>query len=262
MIKYALPISLLLTACTTEKIGSEWSDIYQKPRNSAVPLEVRKYIKERQLCDHFLGEYGDDNKERQKFIEKNVNQLCTGTDQKLERLLKKYAEDPVVIEELREFKTSIQASLVKPATLAKENHPMFRKLNDQISVSPQISVADIETAKADGVTLIINNRPDGEDPDAPQSSDIEGAARAAGLKYVAIPIGHSGFSGPQVDAMIAALADGDKTLAYCRSGTRSTLLWSLAQAKLGKSPDEIARQAGNAGYDITPVRAMINALVG
>ena len=211
MIKYALPFSLLLTACATDKTDSEWSDIYEKPRSPAVPLEVRKYIKERQLCDHFLGEDGGDDKERQKFIDKNVNKLCTDTDQKLERLLKKYAADPVVIEELREFETSIQASLVMPAILAKEKNSMFRKINDQISVSPQISIADIETAKANGVTLIINNRPDGEDPDAPQSANIEGAARAAGLKYIAIPIGHSGFSGPQVDAMIAALADGDTT---------------------------------------------------
>lgn len=140
---------------------------------------------------------------------------------------------------------------------------MFRKINDKISVSPQISLDDIAAAKAEGVTLIVNNRPDGEDPGAPQSADIEAAAKAAGIDYVAIPITHSGFSAPQVDAMIAAL-DGTKgkTLAYCRSGTRSTLLWSLAQAKQGASPDEIARLAGNAGYDITPVRAMVDALAG
>jgi|TARA_R110000772_G_scaffold18400_21_gene51556 uncharacterized protein (TIGR01244 family) len=142
----------------------------------------------------------------------------------------------------------------------EETQIMFRKINDNISVSPQITLEDIAAAKAEGVTLIINNRPDGEDPSAPQSADIEAAARDEGLKYIAIPITHSGFSGPQVDAMIAALADGDKILAYCRSGTRSTLLWSLAQAKQGVSPDEIARLAGNAGYDITPVRAMVDAL--
>jgi uncharacterized protein (TIGR01244 family) len=142
----------------------------------------------------------------------------------------------------------------------EETQSMFRKINDNISVAPQISLEDITTAKAEGVTLIINNRPDGEDPSAPQSADIEAAAREAGMKYIAIPITHSGFSGPQVDAMIAALADGDKILAYCRSGTRSTLLWSLAQAKQGVSPDEISRLAGNAGYDITPVRAMVDAL--
>lgn len=138
---------------------------------------------------------------------------------------------------------------------------MFRKINDNISVSPQITLEDVAAAKAEGVTLIINNRPDGEDPSAPQSADIEAAANAAGMDYVTIPITHSGFSAPQVDAMIAALAaTKGKTLAYCRSGTRSTLLWSLAQAKQGVAPDEIARLAGNAGYDITPVRAMVDAL--
>lgn len=142
----------------------------------------------------------------------------------------------------------------------QETQNMFRKINDNISVSPQITLEDVAAAKAEGVSLIINNRPDGEDPTAPQSADIEAAAREAGMKYIAIPITHSGFSGPQVDAMIAALADGDKALAYCRSGTRSTLLWSLAQAKQGVEADEIARLAGNAGYDITPVRAMVDAL--
>lgn len=138
---------------------------------------------------------------------------------------------------------------------------MFRSINETVSVSPQISLDDIATAKAEGVTLIVNNRPDGEDSSAPQSADIEAAAKAAGIAYLAIPITHSGFSAPQVDAMIAAL-DGakGKTLAYCRSGTRSTLLWSLAQAKKGLAPDEIARLAGNAGYDITPIRGMIDAL--
>lgn len=142
----------------------------------------------------------------------------------------------------------------------KKAQSMFRTLNEKVSVSPQISLADVETAKAEGVTLIVNNRPDGEDPSAPQSADIEAAAKAAGIDYVAIPITHSGFSAPQVDAMIESLKNTKgKTLAYCRSGTRSTLLWSLAQAKSGMSAEEIARLAGNAGYDITPVRAMVEA---
>lgn len=147
--------------------------------------------------------------------------------------------------------------------IEEETQSMFRPINEKISVSPQITLEHVAAAKAEGVTLIVNNRPDGEEPGAPQSADIEAAAKAAGIEYIGIPITHSGFSAPQVDAMIAALdgAEG-KTLAYCRSGTRSTLLWSLAQAKKGVSPDEIARLAGNAGYDITPVRAMVEALAG
>lgn len=148
-----------------------------------------------------------------------------------------------------------------PAIEKKETQSMFRKINEHISVSPQITLEDVVAAKSEGVTLIVNNRPDGEDPAAPQSADIEAAAKAAGIEYLAIPITHSGFSAPQVEAMITALEGAKgKTLAYCRSGTRSTLLWSLAQAKKGVDGDEIARLAGNAGYDITPIRAMVDAL--
>ena len=137
----------------------------------------------------------------------------------------------------------------------------FRKLSDTMLASPQISLADIADAKAAGVTLIVNNRPDGEDPFAPQGDDIAAAAQAAGIAYVAIPIGHSGFSEPQVDALIAALdANQGTALGYCRSGTRSTLLWALAEAKRGTAPDAIAAAAAGAGYDISPVRPMVDML--
>ena len=137
----------------------------------------------------------------------------------------------------------------------------FRKLTENVLVSPQLALADVAAAAASGVAMIINNRPDGEDPDAPQSADIAAAAAAAGLNYVEIPVGHAGFSEPQVDSMIAALEQAEgPILAYCRSGTRSTLLWALAQAKQGENPDAIARAAMQAGYDISPVRAMVDML--
>jgi uncharacterized protein (TIGR01244 family) len=139
--------------------------------------------------------------------------------------------------------------------------PMFRMLDDRVMVAPQIDVAQIAEAKAQGVTLIVNNRPDGESSDEPQGPEIETAARAAGLDYVAIPVGHGGFSQPQVDAMVVAL-DGatGKTLAYCRSGTRSTLLWSLARAKAGDAPQLLHEKANGAGYDLAPVAALIDML--
>lgn len=137
----------------------------------------------------------------------------------------------------------------------------FRKLTENILVSPQITLADVTAAAADGVALIVNNRPDGEDSSAPQGDAIAAAAAAAGINYVAIPIGHSGFSEPQVDAMIAAMEQAEgPILAYCRSGTRSTLLWALAAAKQGVEPDSIARTAAQAGYDVSPIRPMIDML--
>jgi uncharacterized protein (TIGR01244 family) len=137
----------------------------------------------------------------------------------------------------------------------------FRRLTENVLVSPQLALEDIAAAAALGVTLIVNNRPDGEEPDAPQGDAIADAAAAAGLNYVAIPIGHAGFSEPQVDAMIRALDQAEgPILAYCRSGTRSTLLWALASAKQGEDPDTIARTAAQAGYDVSPIRSVIDML--
>jgi uncharacterized protein (TIGR01244 family) len=137
----------------------------------------------------------------------------------------------------------------------------FRRLTENVVVSPQLAIEDIAVAAELGVCTIVNNRPDGEEPSAPQGDDIATAAAAAGLNYVAIPVGHAGFSEPQVDAMIVALEQADgPILAYCRSGTRSTLLWALAAAKQGEAPESIARTAAQAGYDVSPIRTMIDML--
>lgn len=135
----------------------------------------------------------------------------------------------------------------------------FRQLSEKMLASPQIGLEEVAEAAKKGVTLIINNRPDGEAPDEPQGAEIEAAAEAAGMRYLAIPVGHSGFSEPQVEAMRNALAENEgSVLAYCRSGTRSTLLWSLAQARAGQDPDAIAAAAREAGYDVSPIRAAMD----
>jgi len=109
--------------------------------------------------------------------------------------------------------------------------------------------------------LVINNRPDGEAPDEPQGAEIAAAARAAGIDYLAIPVGQGGFGQPQLDAMAEAIEGADgPVLAYCRSGTRSTLLWALARAKLGDAPAELRVKASAAGYDLAPVDALIDML--
>jgi uncharacterized protein (TIGR01244 family) len=150
-----------------------------------------------------------------------------------------------------------QHRLASNARAAREESVMseFRELSPAMLASPQIQPEDVQAAAKAGVTLVINNRPDGESPEEPQGAEIEAAAHAAGINYLAIPIGHSGFSEPQVEAMQAALAGAEgKVLGYCRSGTRSTLLWSLAQARAGHDPEQIAAAARNAGYDVSPVR--------
>ncbi|MEK6542118.1 MAG: TIGR01244 family sulfur transferase [Pseudomonadota bacterium] len=138
---------------------------------------------------------------------------------------------------------------------------MFKILTENMFVSPQIDVAAVADAARHGVTLIINNRPDGESADQAPGADIAAAARAVGIAYVAIPVTQAGFSMPQVEEMAAAInGAGGSVLAYCRSGTRSTNLWALAQASGGASADSLTHAAANAGYDLSPLRAMIDML--
>ncbi len=139
---------------------------------------------------------------------------------------------------------------------------MFRTINDRMLVSPQIDIADITAAKEQGVALIVNNRPEGESEDQIPGEAIAAAAAQAGIGYIAIPITHAGFSINQVEALDEALKSaGDApVLAYCRSGTRSALLWALTMARSGMAPSDIAAQAADAGYDVSPLHAQIDML--
>ena len=134
---------------------------------------------------------------------------------------------------------------------------MFNRLTETVSVAPQIAPEDCAAAAAQGFTVIINNRPEDEVPGQPAGASIAAAAAAAGLRYVAIPVDHSGISLPQIEAMQAELAaPGAHILAFCRSGTRCTNLWALAQAG-NCNPDEVIAAAASAGYDMRGLRQIL-----
>ena len=135
---------------------------------------------------------------------------------------------------------------------------MFRTLDSTISVFGQIEPEDVAAAKAQGFTAIINNRPDDEQPGQPAGAEIEAAAKAAGMDYVAIPVDHSGFNEGQVAAMADALQKAQgPVLAFCRSGTRSTYLWALARHRLGHDGEQLIAKAANAGYDLSAIRPIL-----
>lgn len=139
----------------------------------------------------------------------------------------------------------------------------FSKLTETMWVAPQLSVADVARAADMGVKCIINNRPDGESDDQPAGVDLAAAAHASGMNYAAIPVSHAGFSAPQVEAMRAVLdKEAGPILAFCRSGTRSSFLWALAEAGAGKDVAMLREQAAAAGYDLSPIAAMLDMLAG
>lgn len=135
---------------------------------------------------------------------------------------------------------------------------MYRQLDDKTLVSGQISPADVRGLRSRGVTMIVNNRPDGEDDGQPLAADIEAAAEAAGIAYRNVPIAR-GLGPSHVEAMREALnscTDG-KVLAFCRSGTRSTLAWALARHEDGVPTAQLESRAADAGYDLSPIAHLL-----
>ncbi|MBL8554151.1 MAG: TIGR01244 family phosphatase [Phenylobacterium sp.] len=130
----------------------------------------------------------------------------------------------------------------------------FRRVTDDFTAAPQISVADVAEAARQGFRTLINNRPDGEAPGQPTSAEMEAAAKAAGLAYHHIPVS-GGPTPAQVAQTQALLAVAEApVLAFCRSGTRSIVTWSLGQAQSGaRARDELVSLGRDAGYDLSGV---------
>ncbi|MEG8219271.1 TIGR01244 family sulfur transferase [Sphingomonas sp. HH69] len=133
------------------------------------------------------------------------------------------------------------------------------KLDEKLLVCGQITPEDIDQAASAGVRLIINNRPDGEEPGQPLSADLKAKADALDIAYRYIPISGGNFDDASVMAFGDALASADgPTLAFCRTGTRATTLWALSQA--GSRPTAAILGAANAaGYDLSQLRGRIEA---
>lgn len=135
---------------------------------------------------------------------------------------------------------------------------MIKYLDDRTLVGGQIDPADVAGLKAEGVTMIINNRPDGEDAGQPRSADIEAAADAAGIDYRHIPIAR-GLGPTDIEALrnaMHAAADG-KLFAFCRTGNRSALAWAVAKSEDGTRREELERCLGEAGFNLGPVAHLL-----
>jgi uncharacterized protein (TIGR01244 family) len=137
----------------------------------------------------------------------------------------------------------------------------FTPIDDTVFVAGQILPEDVTRAAGLGIALIINNRPDFEEEDQPEAALIEAATRAAGLDYVAIPVGPEGMDANHFGAMAQALAQAEgPVLAFCRSGTRSSMLWALSQAFVGRDADTLAAQVRAAGYNPVMIEPTLRAL--
>ena len=135
---------------------------------------------------------------------------------------------------------------------------MIRQLDERTLVGGQILPEEIAELAGHGITMLVNNRPDGEEPGQPLAADIEAAAEAAGIAYRYVPI-LRGLGPADVESMQQVLREAGegKTLAFCRSGNRSALVWALARRQEGMPRDEIERRLAEAGFNVAPIAHLL-----
>jgi sulfide:quinone oxidoreductase len=133
-------------------------------------------------------------------------------------------------------------------------------LSPTISVAPQVTASQIAELAAQGFRAVICNRPDGEGADQPNFAEIERACAEHDIEAAYLPV-VSGKVSEEDAVAFARLLDRlpKPVLAYCRTGTRSTTLWALAEAAGGQPMPGIVAVAKAAGYDMTSVmRRIVN----
>ncbi|MAT93135.1 MAG: TIGR01244 family phosphatase [Halioglobus sp.] len=123
------------------------------------------------------------------------------------------------------------------------------KLSDSVAVSAQIAPEHVAEIAAAGYKVLVNNRPDGEEPGQPSSAEMAARAAEAGLDYYHMPVTAGDFPGADFAAFRALLDDpGRPVFAYCRSGTRCANLWVASRAE--GEVQAAADLAAGLGYDL------------
>ena len=131
--------------------------------------------------------------------------------------------------------------------------PIFQ-LTESLSVAAQVSPQDIPNLAAQGFTVVVCNRPDGEVPGQATMDEIEAACNAADLLFVRYPVDAMNFPGPDIEGLGALFDDpGQSVLAYCRTGTRCANLWVTSQT--GETQAAAVQAARDIGFDLSLVRA-------
>ena len=128
---------------------------------------------------------------------------------------------------------------------------MLNKIIEDYVVSDQITEEDIEQLKEAGFKTIFCNRPDNEEQNQVTVKSIQDKAIESGLDFIHQPVIGGQISQNDIDQFSDYFDAAEKPIfAYCRTGTRSSMLWALSES--GKrSIDEILRLTSAAGYNLS-----------
>ena len=128
---------------------------------------------------------------------------------------------------------------------------MLNKIIEDYVVSDQITEEDIEQLKEAGFKTIFCNRPDNEEQNQVTVKSIQDKTIESGLNFIHQPVIGGQISQNDIDQFSDYYDAAEKPIfAYCRTGTRSSMLWALSES--GKrSIDEILQLTSAAGYNLS-----------
>jgi uncharacterized protein (TIGR01244 family) len=133
-------------------------------------------------------------------------------------------------------------------------------VTQKLAVAPQPKLSDFQELKGQGFTTVVNNRPDGEDPNQLGSAAEAEAARAAGLGYVHIPVMSTGMTEDDARRLKEAIEQAPgPVVAHCRSGARSFYLWVLSGDLDSHTDAELLAKAAELGVDTNAARTWLAA---
>ena len=140
--------------------------------------------------------------------------------------------------------------------------PPLMELAPGVTAAGALTRDNIEALAAAGTKVIVNNRPDGEDPGQLTADEAQELCAARGVAYHHIPFVAATLTAADIDAFEAVLKSAAGPLvAHCRSGTRSTMIWALTRMREGADPAALVALGARNGVDIAALPMLAQRLL-
>ncbi|MFT7261305.1 MAG: hypothetical protein ACI9MS_003179 [Glaciecola sp.] len=143
-------------------------------------------------------------------------------------------------------------------TLVEPEAVKIIKITNHFSVSGELTESALDNLVGLGVDTLINVRPDNERKNQITDQDWRALASRHKLHYVYIPVKSCHYTEQDVKKFKAALEQSSNCVhGFCRTGTRATHLWALAN-KENLSFTEMQSLLKDKGYDLDMIDGMFD----
>ena len=139
----------------------------------------------------------------------------------------------------------------------------MKKLFNNIYVAGQITENDFASLAEAGIKVIINNRPDNEEPNQLPAAKAQELAQEHGIAYHYLPMANGQPLPENLVEDFKSIVNtiDEPILTHCRSGMRSSFIWALGQIEDGKiSVDQAIESAQKADIPLANARSVLDSV--